>query len=76
MTKVLTFLGSLIDMVNMLWDISPIVFILCLIVLVVGVFLLISEIHEFSVNPGLHPKNHRKEADDCANSFSWFNKLG
>ena len=52
MTTIFSFVNSLIDLVNMLWDISPIVFVLCLVILLIGAFVLYAEIHEFSVNPG------------------------
>lgn len=75
MTTIFSFFNSLIDIVNMLWDISPIVFVLCLVILLIGAFVLYAEIHEFSVNPGLHPKNHRQEAEDWVKSFPRFNRI-
>lgn len=75
MTTILSIFESLVNLLNSFWNFSPIGFVLTFIGLLVISFVFYAEMREHSENPGLHPKDHRRDAEDWVKSIPWFNKI-
>jgi|GEM_PF-1899149 hypothetical protein len=68
MTTIFSLIGQLIDLINMLWDISPISFIIGLIILSIGGFYSYLIVRETIENPNAYPKGYLEFQKRCKNS--------